>query len=96
MVLMADDVALPIEAIDKQIASGIDIFIHLSRINKSQRKLMEVNEVLGYENGEVKLGKLFIYESKEGKDVWRKVGALKHTEKLENYFNENSMDTRSE
>lgn len=96
MVLMADDVALPIEAIDKQIASGIDIFIHLSRINKSQRKLMEVNEVLGYENGEVKLGKLFIYESKEGKDVWRKVGALKHTEKLENYFNENSMDTRLE
>lgn len=89
MVLMADDVALPLMAIDKQIASGIDIFIHLSRINKSQRKLMEVNEVIGYEDGEVKLQKLFQYESKEGKDVWRRVGTLKHTQKLEAYFTEN-------
>ena len=95
MVLMADDVALPIEAIDKQIASGIDIFVHLSRINKSQRKLMEVNEVLGYEDGEVKLQKLFQYECKEGKDVWRRVGTLKHTEKLESFFTENSTDTKS-
>ena len=92
MVLMADDVDLPIHAIDKQIASGVDIFIHLSRINKSQRKLMEVNEVLGYEDGEVKLQKLFQYESREGKDVWRRVGTLKHTQKLEAYFTENYTD----
>ena len=94
MVLMADDVALPLMAIDKQIASGIDIFIHLSRINKSQRKLMEVNEVIGYEDGEVKLQKLFQYESKEGKDVWRRVGTLKHTQKLEAYFTENYTVTK--
>lgn len=94
MVLMADDVALPITAIDKQIASGIDIFIHLSRVNKSQRKLMEVNEVLGYEDGEVKLQKLFQYENKEGKDVWRRVGTLKHTQKLEAYFTENYTATK--
>ncbi len=93
MVLMADDVDLPITAIDKQIASGVDIFIHLSRVNKSQRKLMEVNEVLGYEDGEVKLQKLFQYESKEGKDVWRRVGTLRHTEKLEAYYTENSTVT---
>ena len=94
MVLMADDVALPITAIDKQIASGVDIFIHLSRVNKSQRKLMEVNEVLGYEDGEVKLQKLFQYECREGKDVWRRVGTLRHTEKLEAYFTENSTVTK--
>lgn len=94
MVLMADDVDLPITAIDKQIASGVDIFIHLSRINKSQRKLMEVNEVIGYENGEVKLQKLFQYENKEGKDVWKRVGTLKHTQKLEAYFTENYTDTK--
>ncbi len=94
MVLMADDVDLPITAIDKQIASGVDIFIHLSRINKSQRKLMEVNEVIGYENGEVKLQKLFQYENKEGKDVWKRVGTLNHTQKLEAYFTENYTDTK--
>ena len=91
--MMADDVDLPLPAIDKQIASGIDIFIHLSRVNKSQRKLMEVNEVIGYEDGEVKLQKLFQYENKEGKDVWRRVGTLRHTEKLETYFTENSTVT---
>ena len=90
MVLMADDVALPIEAIDKQIASGVDIFVHLGRVNRHQRKVMEICEVVGYENHEVKLQPLFRYENLEGRDVWHRVGTLKHTEKLEIYYTEAS------
>lgn len=91
MVLMAEDVALPISAIDKQIASGLDIMIHLGRVNRGQRKVMEICEILGYEDGEVKFQPLFQYEYKDGKDVWNRVGTLYHTEKLEIFFSEISM-----
>ena len=94
MVLMADDVALPITAIDKQIASGIDIMIHLGRVHRNQRKVMEICEILDYENGEVKFHPLFQYECREGKDVWNRVGTLQNTEKLEVYFSKTFMDTR--
>lgn len=91
MVLMADDVDLPIVAIDKQIASGIDILVHLGRVHNGQRKVMEICEVLEYRDGEVVLLPLFQYEYREGQDVWNRVGTLRHTEKLEAYFTEICM-----
>ncbi|MCR5545950.1 MAG: CpaF family protein [Lachnospiraceae bacterium] len=93
MVMMADDVSLPIEAIDKQIASGIDIFVHLGKVNKNQRKVLEVCEVSGYENGEILLAPLYQYECREGKDVWNRVGTLHHTEKLEIFFSETAEES---
>ena len=91
MVLMADDVDLPIAAIDKQIASGIDILVHLGRVHNGKRKVMEICEVLEYRDGEVVLLPLFQYEYREGQDVWNRVGTLRHTEKLEAYFTEICM-----
>ena len=91
MVLMAGDVDLPIAAIDKQIASGIDILVHLGRVHNGQRKVMEICEVLEYRDGEVVLLPLFQYEYREGQDVWNRVGTLRHTEKLEAYFTEICM-----
>ena len=91
MVLMADDGDLPIAAIDKQIASGIDILVHLGRVHNGQRKVMEICEVLEYRDGEVVLLPLFQYEYREGQDVWNRVGTLRHTEKLEAYFTEICM-----
>ena len=91
MVLMADDVDLPIAAIDKQIASGIDILVHLGRVHNGQRKVMEICEVLEYRDGEIVLLPLFQYEYREGQDVWNRVGTLRHTEKLEAYFTEICM-----
>ncbi|MCR4674932.1 MAG: CpaF family protein [Lachnospiraceae bacterium] len=90
MVMMADDISLPISAIDKQIASGLDIFVHLGKVNKNQRKVLEVCEVMGYGDGEILLQPLYQYECREGKDVWKRVGTLRHTEKLEIFFTETS------
>ena len=92
MVLMASDVELPLSAIDKQIASGIDIFVHLGRVNKNQRKLLEVAEVVGIEDGEVKLQTLYRYENREGKDVWNREGTLKNCEKLQAAFGGSDTD----
>ena len=42
---------LPLEAIRQQIASAVDIIIHLSRLRDKSRKTMEITEVVGYEDG---------------------------------------------
>ena len=51
MVLMGMDIPLP--AVRRQIASGIDIIVHLGRLRDKSRKLLAVTEVMGYEAGEV-------------------------------------------
>lgn len=60
MVLMGMN--LPLPAIQRQIASGIDIIVHLGRLRDKSRKLLEVSEVLGYEDGKICLQLLYKYE----------------------------------
>ena len=88
MVLMGMDI--PMAAIEKQIASAIDIFVHLGRLRDKSRKVLEITEVLGYEKGEIKLNSLYRFEEKKGSEMegmygtWNKKGELKNTEKLKN------------
>ncbi len=81
MVLQGTDI--PIIAIRKQIASAIDIFIHLGRLPSGARRLLSINEVLGIENGEVKLKTLYEYDYENlGEDAWIKKSTLENTEKI--------------
>ena len=64
MVLMG--IKLPLEAVMRQIASGIDILVHLGRLRDKSRKVLEIMEVLGYEKGEIRLQPLF-FLSGDGK-----------------------------
>ena len=50
---------LPLAAVRQQIASAVDILIHLSRLRDKSRKTMEISEVLGYENGEILLNPIY-------------------------------------
>ena len=88
MVLMGG-VELPLTAIRSQIASGIDIFVHLGRLRDKSRKVLAIVEVEGYENGEIQLNELYRFQELQennGKITGRleKVGDLKHREKLKN------------
>ena len=56
---------LPLEAIRQQIASAVDIIIHLSRLRDKSRKTMEITEVVGYENGKIILNPLYVFEEDE-------------------------------
>lgn len=60
MVLMGVD--LPLAAIKQQIASGLDIIVHLGRLRDKTRKVLEISEVIGYESGEIIMHPLFKYE----------------------------------
>ena len=85
MVLMG--LELPLTAIRRQIASGIDVIVHLGRLRDKSRKLLEVSEVMDYREGEIHLQTVYRYEEtgeENGKiqGVWEKKGELKHTGKL--------------
>lgn len=77
MVLMGME--LPLEAIRRQIASGIDLLIHLGRLRDRSRKVLEVVEVLGFDQGEILLNPLYQWEEEKG---LVQTGDLIHREKL--------------
>lgn len=85
MVLMGAEIPLP--AVRQQIASGIDIIVQLGRLRDKTRKLLEITEVEGIEDGEIKLNPLYQFKElgeENGRifGQWKKVGELIHTEKL--------------
>ena len=86
MVLMGMD--LPLPAIRNQIASGVDIIVHLGRIRDKSRKVLEITEVVGCENGEIRLNPLYCFEELgESSEVnvvgkLQKKGGLLHEGKL--------------
>ena len=86
MVLMG--VNLPLPAIRQQIASGIDIIVHLGRLRDGSRRVLEILEIMGCEDNEIKVNPLYLFEEvgqdKEGKVVGRlqKKGVLLHENKL--------------
>lgn len=86
MVLMGMD--LPIGAVRRQIASGIDILVHLGRLRDKSRKVLQIVEIIDYKDGEIRLNTLFEYEeiseNEEGKVVGtlQKKAELTHKEKL--------------
>ena len=83
MVLMGMD--LPLPAIERQIASGLDIIVHLGRLRDKSRKVLEVTEVLGYWDGQIHLQTIYRYEEirKEDENVTEnEVAELFHREKL--------------
>ncbi len=85
MVLMAMD--LPMEAIRRQIASGIDILVHLGRMRDRSRKVLRISELDGIREGRICLSTLYRFEEtqeKEGKvhGIWKREEDLRHIRKI--------------
>jgi len=86
MVLQGSE-GLPLEAIRQQIASAVDIIIHLSRLRDKSRKTMEITEVVGYENGKVVLNPLYVFEEDEFSTLEHVSGSLNRTKnKMKNIY----------
>ncbi len=81
MILMGMD--LPLNAIRQQIASGIDIIIHLGRLRDKSRKVLEIVEVLGFENDNIELKTLYKFEETDEDENGRILGILQQKGELE-------------
>ncbi len=81
MILMGMDI--PLDAIRRQIASGIDILVHLGRLRDKTRKVLEIAEITGYEDGAIGLRTLYEFVE-TGEDANGKVeGVLQRKEQLQ-------------
>ena len=76
MVLLGSDI--PLAAVRRQIASAVDIIIQLARFRDKSRKVSEITEITGYENGEVTLNCLYRFVE-EGEKEGKIRGTLKST-----------------
>lgn len=82
MVLMAMD--LPLEAVRRQIASGIDVIVHLGRLRDKTRKVLSITEIIGYKDGQIQTKDLYVFEETgEGQDGCVE-GKLIRKEELQN------------
>ncbi len=80
---------IPLEAVRQQIASAIDIIIQLARLRDKSRRTVEITEVVGYENGSIRLNPLYQFvetgEDEEGNIIGglvRTEHAMVHTDKF--------------
>lgn len=85
MVLMGMDIPLP--AVQRQIASAIDIIVHLGRLRDKSRKVLQIVEVLGYENDDIQMHTLYEFQEIQEidgriKGEWVKVHEIQKKEKL--------------
>jgi pilus assembly protein CpaF len=79
MILMAG-MELPVRAIREQIASAVDIVVHLSRLRDGTRRVTQVTEVLGMEGDVVSLQDLYVFDYRSGTDAYgRAKGSLRPT-----------------
>ena len=76
MVLQGAD--LPLSSIRTMIASAIEIMVHLGRSKDHKRRVLEISEVTGVENGEIQLKTLYQYNG----EVLEKLSNLSREEKL--------------
>ncbi len=77
MVLMGVD--MPLLAIRQQIASAIDIIIHIGRLKDGSRKVLELYELLGMQNGEINMHTLYRWEGTD----WRRIDHISNEGKME-------------
>jgi len=77
LVLMGSDI--PLLAVRKQIASALELIVHLGRLRDRTRRVLEIVEVLHCEDGEIETNPLFVFQE-EGEEGGRIIGRLKRTE----------------
>lgn len=77
LVLMGTDI--PLIAVRKQIASAIDIIVHLGRLRDKTRKVLEISEVLDCTDGEIEINKLYVFKELGEDSNGKVLGKLQKT-----------------
>ena len=79
---------LPLSAVRRQIASGVDIIVQLGRLRDKSRKVLEIVEITGYEDGEIVTRPLYQFQETGTDEAGHVMGQLQmcnplmHTDKL--------------
>ncbi|MDY6307014.1 MAG: CpaF family protein [Oribacterium sp.] len=78
MVLQGSE--FPIEAIRQQIGSAIDLIVHLGRLSDKSRRTLNIDELVGYEDGKYIINPIFEFRREPGLKGGKIVGSMVRTE----------------
>lgn len=81
MMMMGID--LPLQAIQRQIASALDVIIHLGRLRDKSRRVLQIEEILGYEEGRIQTKTLYEFRE-EGMEDEKVNGSIVKVSEIEN------------
>lgn len=81
MMMMGID--LPLQAIQRQIASALDVIIHLGRLRDKSRRVLQIEEILGYEEGRIQTKTLYEFRE-EGMADEKVKGSIVKVSEIEN------------
>ena len=81
MMMMGID--LPLQAIQRQIASALDVIIHLGRLRDKSRRVLQIEEILGYEEGRIHTKTLYEF-MEEGMEDEKVKGSIVKVSEIEN------------
>lgn len=81
MMMMGID--LPFQAIQRQIASALDIIIHLGRLRDKSRRVLQIEEILGYSDGKIQTKTLYEFRE-EGMEYEKVKGCIVKVSEIEN------------
>lgn len=81
LVLLGADI--PLLAVRKQIASAIDLIVHLTRLRDRSRRVQEITEVMDCRDGDIKLNPIYVFEE-TGEENGRVKGRLNKASELQN------------
>lgn len=79
--MMMMGIELPLAAIQRQISSALDIIVHLGRLRDKSRRVLEIAEVMGVEDGQIRLRTLYEFRE-EGMENGKIKGTLVKVEEL--------------
>ncbi|MDF2657549.1 MAG: pilus assembly protein [Paenibacillus sp.] len=71
--------ALPVDVVRKQIESALDIMVHLSRFRDRSRRVTEITEIAGMEDGEIRLNPLYTFVEEGEDEAGMVLGRLQRT-----------------
>lgn len=91
--VMQGSYGLPLSAVRRDIASSVDVIIHLGRIDGKRRSVFSIDEVVGIENDKIRLNPLYTLRDGELKATGNK---LTHTFKLREYGGGERLETDKE
>ncbi len=85
MMMMGID--LPLQAIQRQIASALDVIIHLGRLRDKSRRVLQIEEITGYADNRIQTRTLYEFREEGMKDEkiqgsLMKVSEIKNRQKL--------------
>ena len=80
--MMLMGMEIPLEAIRRQLASGIDILIHLGRLRDGSRKVLEIREMIGFEEGEIITHPLYVFAEDRESSREKVIGSLQRKGEL--------------